>query len=223
MSSIPEHKCCTKCGETKPLDAFHRSTRSTDGRFTICKACKREIDRVYHEANREQRLVVLRAYAAKNAVRANARAKTWREQNPERYRALMKASVARRREKYAANPEPHREHRRRYGRRHPERVRAMNQQRRARKLAATGFYTADEWMRLCRWFGMKCLCCGKRRRLTVDHVVPFSQGGTNMIENIQPLCIACNCSKRDRHNTDYRDPAQLAAFLESRNAADGLL
>jgi 5-methylcytosine-specific restriction endonuclease McrA len=41
--------------------------------------------------------------------------------------------------------------------------------------------------------------------LTEDHVVPLSLGGSNDIDNIQPLCKSCNSSKRGRH-IDYRLP-----------------
>ena len=47
------------------------------------------------------------------------------------------------------------------------------------------------------------VCAGCRvffpfRNLTVDHVVPSSQGGTDHLENLQLLCGACNSLKGDR-------------------------
>jgi hypothetical protein len=38
-------KTCGRCGETKPLDQFHRSQR--DGRQLWCKACRKEYDAQY--------------------------------------------------------------------------------------------------------------------------------------------------------------------------------
>lgn len=33
-------KTCQRCGETKPLDAFHRDARKPDGRHIYCRACR---------------------------------------------------------------------------------------------------------------------------------------------------------------------------------------
>lgn len=36
---MTEEKCCTWCGETKPLDQFHRHKGSPDGRKPRCREC----------------------------------------------------------------------------------------------------------------------------------------------------------------------------------------
>lgn len=46
--------------------------------------------------------------------------------------------------------------------------------------------------------GMKCVCCGSRRNLTVDHIHPKSKGGTDDPENLQSMCETCNGKKGDR-------------------------
>jgi 5-methylcytosine-specific restriction endonuclease McrA len=52
--------------------------------------------------------------------------------------------------------------------------------------------------------GHKCLRCGDTKRLTLDHVIPVSKGGSSEVDNLQTLCFDCNCLK-DNDTIDYRD------------------
>lgn len=49
-------KTCSKCGEVKPLDAFHVNSSRRDGRASICAKCRSEYGRSYYEKNRERLL-----------------------------------------------------------------------------------------------------------------------------------------------------------------------
>lgn len=40
-----------------------------------------------------------------------------------------------------------------------------------------------------------CRTCGRRTRLSVDHIVPESAGGPTTMNNLQTLCKRCNCRK----------------------------
>ena len=42
--------------------------------------------------------------------------------------------------------------------------------------------------------GHNCLYCGEKAEV-LDHVVPIAWGGTNDIENMQPICRRCNSKK----------------------------
>lgn len=105
-------------------------------------------------------------------------------------------------EKKAADREKHRE----YRRLHKDWHNANNQRRRSLKKGNGGSYTAEEWKDLKAMFEHSCLCCGEREpnvKLTVDHIIPLKKGGTNDIDNLQPLCVSCNASKQDQI-MDYR-------------------
>ncbi|MGV8131884.1 MAG: HNH endonuclease [Candidatus Pacearchaeota archaeon] len=39
---------------------------------------------------------------------------------------------------------------------------------------------------------------GKEIMMTIDHIIPKSKGGSNDMENLQPMCSNCNEKKGDR-------------------------
>ncbi|MEP0874090.1 HNH endonuclease [Trichocoleus desertorum AS-A10] len=43
-----------------------------------------------------------------------------------------------------------------------------------------------------------CQYCGSTKRLTLDHVIPRSKGGTHTWENVVAACDKCNSAKGDR-------------------------
>jgi 5-methylcytosine-specific restriction endonuclease McrA len=72
------------------------------------------------------------------------------------------------------------------------------EQRKARFKNVVGSYRPKEWLALKELYAFTCYMCVRMEpfiRLTVDHKIPISKGGTNYIDNIQPLCGPCNNKK----------------------------
>lgn len=140
--------------------------------------------------------------------------KRYRESHREKRRAQDRDYNARRKDKSrvywqeykARHPDlsdKHRLSQAAYTIRNPDTVVVNTQKRRARLMNASGNFTKQEWKELCDQYGNKCLACGQQAKLSPDHVIPISKGGTNDISNIQPLCLKCNLSKHNRI-VDYR-------------------
>ncbi len=47
-------------------------------------------------------------------------------------------------------------------------------------------------------FGSQCFWCRHRfplNELTIDHLIPLSKGGSNLLENLRLACVSCNRSR----------------------------
>lgn len=62
-----------------------------------------------------------------------------------------------------------------------------------------GRHTKEEWIELCSEYDFRCCYCGSEvigGIPTKDHIIPITMGGSDSIENLQPLCRQCNSSKK---------------------------
>lgn len=195
-------KTCTQCKEEKALDAFCKYKRSSDGRDYMCATCRRSRHRQWRADNPEKNKALSDAYRERNAdlLRAKGREKyqrrkhvfvAYRKRNAERIRAALKQ----------------------WRKDNPDLYRDGWRKGRFRKHGNPGSHTTAQWRELCDRFGNQCLACGATNRpLQRDHIIPVALGGSDDIENIQPLCASCN-RRKQRTVTDYRPELALRSAL----------
>jgi len=94
---------------------------------------------------------------------------------------------------------------RRWKKRNPKRMSFLKARRYARERGAIGFHTFEEWETIKLKFNNCCAKCGKKKPLTKDHIKPLSLGGSDYMQNIQPLCRNCNSKKWAKFNI-YENP-----------------
>lgn len=235
-------KTCTRCHEPKLLDCFSKSKR--DGYRSVCKDCRR----AEYKANAAEVSVDRKRYYAENQEAVKERVARYREQYPDRVKAANQSYVRRHggshwegqseylRRWRADNPERIRQYEANrkvekadelreywasYRRTHPEQEKAKKHKRRARESAA-GHFSAYDWKMICVTADYCCLRCGAQGvKLTPDHIIPLSLGGSNHRSNIQPLCMPCN-QKKGVEITDYRfgdwDPKTMSYLTEQQFA-----
>lgn len=156
-----------------------------------------------------------REYYLKNRDRILARNKKWNKEHSEIMARISREWAKRNPEKAKQawanynkrNPEKRKLQWKKYRDTHKEKLRKdireyfrenPSAQHRYKVKNAIGRFSSKEWEELKKVYGCKCAICKKKRKLTVDHIIPLSKEGTNFISNIQPLCKPCNSSKNNR-------------------------
>lgn len=176
--------------------------------------------RDYYSRTREQYAARSKRYREEHRESIRQWRKEFRVRNAERIAEQKRASFLRsvqrdpsirerinqkHRERYATDPE-YRRRRADWVKRNIKSVMVAKYRNRQVRMNAVGSFTAQEWKRLLDQTGHICLACGRPEsevKLTPDHVVPLARGGTGYIDNIQPLCLSCNCRKNAK-TIDYR-------------------
>jgi 5-methylcytosine-specific restriction endonuclease McrA len=159
----------------------------------------RQLKRTHQQAHPDKYNEAVRKYCEAHRQEINDRARERRRKDLEHYREIGRNS-------YERHAVERRQYSLEYYKLHPGKSVAASNRRRARKLAAGGSHTEEQWQALKAFYDNKCLCCGQREpaiRLTRDHVIPLTKGGSDSIDNIQPLCARCNAKKNNK-KLDYR-------------------
>jgi 5-methylcytosine-specific restriction endonuclease McrA len=197
--------------EFKDLSEFTNNKSAPDGKQHNCRGCESERNKKRYQENLEHSRELKRNQSRKNPDYNHKRHRKWNlknrerrlkqtkeyhEKDTERWRLYHKKWDSDNKEKYLARQKRFRQ---------TEKGKLTNKQRchnrQARIRGAEGNHTYKEWENIKKENGYICVHCGKKEpeiKLTRDHIIPISKGGTNYIENIQPLCGACNSKKHNK-------------------------
>ena len=185
-------KICNKCDTDKPSSEFHKNPKTKDGYCGACKGCRSKQAKEWYEANSERE-------SAKSAQR--------RKENPEKRKETLKRSNAKRAGVVAEWQRSHKEEvnerNNKWRIKNLDKSQAKLRNYRTKKSGGGGSHTSEQFSDLCKRYKDRCICCGGKRKLEADHIVPVSKGGSSDIGNIQPLCRSCNASKNNQV-FDYR-------------------
>lgn len=190
-------KYCPKCEQWKSFEDFYKNRSKADGYQPYCIPCWKQLtsdSRQRHlEARRAQRREAQKALRQAHPEKVRESYKKWYERSGTEYH---RGWIDRNREKS-------RESHIRWRVNHPLAAQVSGNNTRARRLGAIGIVTEQGWRAILEEHAYVCASCGEQRKLEIDHITPLKLGGANTMENIQPLCHACNTRKKQQL-TDYR-------------------
>ena len=66
---------------------------------------------------------------------------------------------------------------------------------------------ADFIFELARRYGYRCVKCGRKTKLGLDHIRPVSKGGRTEMDNLQLMCRSCN-EEKGQQIIDYRPKSE---------------
>ena len=202
------NKRCSKCGETKSLDAFSKDKSQRDGLQRCCKECNasyhsqnlvriRQRKKAYREANK----VAIRAQQTKwrenNYAQEKRRVDAWRSQNHTRVLERQRARRAARAEglaRYYARYQPA------YKNAHRAEYSAHAARRRASKLQATPAWANDFFIQeIYALAQLRTKLTGVKHH--VDHIVPLQSKlvcGLHVEYNLAVIPARDNLHKSNR-------------------------
>ena len=183
-------KECYKCGYIGNEEDFRKNRN-------ICKKCVAEYGSKYRQENKEQCREYYKNF--KRTEKGKLCEKRYREKHRdeinERSRELLSENVE--------SLEKRKLSIKRY--RQSDKYKIVHKKndmdRRAKLKNAIGSFDLKEFDLLVKdKFNNKCNICGEEfiEKYAIDHIIPLHLGGSNTINNVQPLCKSCNSRKHTK-------------------------
>jgi len=212
MAKQKKNKVCSKCDIEKSLDSFYKDSTKKDGYRCECCSCRKLYNKEHKAEIKLYRDKYNKTYYQKNREKAITYSNQYRKNNEQKVKESSKKSYLKTintRKIYLINNKQKIKKQQsewyyliKDTKHYRNIIKARNTKRRHLEKNA-GNFTAQDWKEVLEKHGEYCLHCGSVEHITVDHVVPLSKGGSNTKDNLQPLCLSCNCSKGTK-TMDYR-------------------
>lgn len=181
-------KVCLTCGLEKPAADFGLNSNANDGKQPHCKLCENvsQMQRLqqYADGTRPYRPCDVKYCSGCKTVKSHM------EFSGNKYAAdglhsyCKPCAMARQTQHNRAKPEV---------------SRAATRRRRARKKQCGDVsLTIAQWQFVLAKQKGRCYYCGRKRRLTQDHILALMNGGTHTMDNVIAACHSCNSRKGTR-------------------------
>lgn len=187
-------KYCPTCDRNLSVDNFNYCRSRKDGYEYQCRECKCIRNKQYYIDNRVMILERNKGYYNRNKEK-------WVIYNSESYNGYERdiknqGDIERDYHEWYNSEDGIRSRGLKQRRAHNESL-----MRRARLNNVSHNFTYDEWLDRVEMTNGICPICNKfvgKENMTLDHIIPISKvesGYIYTIDDVQPLCKSCNCSK----------------------------
>lgn len=193
---------CVECQKQR-MNIWRSKNRDRCVQHSVKSAAKRAPAVAAYKAN----------WRAKNRPRLLAKDAEYRRTNAERLSEGKKNCYRRKRDEYLErgaeyrrkNADDIRARRQAQKAENPEKFRAWDRVKRAKRRDTTGRHTANDVADIKRRQKHRCGYCRVRlgAKYHVDHIVALSRGGSNDRRNLQILCQPCNQAKHAHDPIDF--------------------
>jgi 5-methylcytosine-specific restriction endonuclease McrA len=220
-------KVCSKCGVEKPVTDFYKKKSGKFGVEGCCKECTKAAVKAYRltpegKANKkawdqsDKAKASAKEYwqspAGKAALKRFRQSPKYKElkarhKKTQRYRdtllAYKRSDKSKAQDKAYKETPAGKESSLKAQKKHSKTEKrkasaARCATKRRTQIEILSTLTADEWIGIKESFKQRCVYCGEKKHLTMDHIIPVSKGGFHIKGNIVPACRSCNSRKNNK-------------------------
>jgi 5-methylcytosine-specific restriction endonuclease McrA len=159
----------------------------------ICTQCKKEKDiEEFH-------------YQKWGKYNRRAKCKICRNKENKKYKRNKEKEKLQHKKYYQKNKLKIKEQIKNYREKNPDCHRVANKKRKYLKKTAKGTFTKELLKQKFDYYGNRCYYCNNSDKLTIEHRIPLSRGGTNWPANLLPVCPSCNSKKGAKTEKEFKE------------------